>query len=352
MKKHLLLLIMPATLAACKESGESSATKVTPAEETRIEVSYTPIPDPETVAEAKSTLAILKARYDWSNVPKNLAVPTDREAATEFARAVRTLRATSGPDLALLKAIDIADLEGITPVAERDLKRSIGPLIERLETSLPKDLAKSIKLTNAAFDQWLRSQEKWVRQGADADPADRDDIVNLLTPEDIVTRREQAGATALENMLYAAVIDGANGSQSEWPARHAAFEPVLEKCRANVAAASAGVEVPTGIDRPELEKIARQVLAEKRYDLPEPEQVIVKTGKRKQTRIEFTVVDDSVVKITRAWDEFQVATVEKDKTGGRILFYYNLRYYHRGASTTPVGKWVLGQRFRSAKVAD
>ena len=49
------------------------------------------------------------------------------------------------------------------------------------------------------------------------------------------------------------------------------------------------------------------------------------------------------------WDEFQVATAETvgDTTW---IFHNTLKLYHSGDATTPIGRWILSQRFESTRI--
>jgi len=51
------------------------------------------------------------------------------------------------------------------------------------------------------------------------------------------------------------------------------------------------------------------------------------------------------------WDEYQVATAEKD--GDAWYVYFNtLKFFHQGASTTPTGRWLIGDRFQSTRILE
>ncbi len=51
------------------------------------------------------------------------------------------------------------------------------------------------------------------------------------------------------------------------------------------------------------------------------------------------------------WDEYQVATAEKD--GDAWYVYFNtLKFFHQGASTTPTGRWLISDRFQSTRILE
>ena len=48
-------------------------------------------------------------------------------------------------------------------------------------------------------------------------------------------------------------------------------------------------------------------------------------------------------------DEFQVTTAELVGEE-HYLFYNRLKFFHSAGSTTPTGRWILSERFRSTRI--
>ena len=109
-------------------------------------------------------------------------------------------------------------------------------------------------------------------------------------------------------------------------------------------------ELPTAINKPELLEIAGEVLKKEQYGIDGWEKLIVNSDKKSKQRTTYEVSGDTIEKIVRDWDEFQVTTVEEE--GGKYYVYYNtLAFYRSGASTTPTDRWILATRFKSAEIS-
>lgn len=51
------------------------------------------------------------------------------------------------------------------------------------------------------------------------------------------------------------------------------------------------------------------------------------------------------------WDEFAVTTVEQ--VGNEYYLYYNLmKFFHRGGTDVPTGKWTLGERRKGSRILE
>ena len=49
------------------------------------------------------------------------------------------------------------------------------------------------------------------------------------------------------------------------------------------------------------------------------------------------------------WDEFAVTTVEQ--VGNEYYLYYDLmKFFHRGGTDVPTGKWTLGKRRKGSRI--
>lgn len=115
-----------------------------------------------------------------------------------------------------------------------------------------------------------------------------------------------------------------------------------------------------------LEKIARQTLANPKYDyIREIKRLVINTEKvhrKKDTsNVKFDKVDVSLggnvtlsgteTKYHYAWDEFQVATAEP--VGHKYyVFYTTLKYFTSGSGTTPLNKWIIGKRIKGIEIPE
>lgn len=115
---------------------------------------------------------------------------------------------------------------------------------------------------------------------------------------------------------------------------------------------------------PALTAIARETLGKYDY-VGDIKRLVINTKKRHQTKEtsedKYDDVDVSLsgtITLTGTkttyfyeWDEFQVATVEP--VGEKhYVFYTTLKHFTRGASTTPLNRWIISNRLQSVEIPE
>jgi hypothetical protein len=101
--------------------------------------------------------------------------------------------------------------------------------------------------------------------------------------------------------------------------------------------------------------IAKEVLANPNYKDINPALRLVINSQRvtrhekKEAEIRPGTVSTTATIYEWQWDEFQVATAEKvgDET---YVFYNTIKYFYKGAPTTPLDRWLLSGRFQGQKI--
>ena len=111
--------------------------------------------------------------------------------------------------------------------------------------------------------------------------------------------------------------------------------------------------------------IARQTLSLPKYDVAQYRALVINTDvshhRKKSSEIEFDDVDVSLGgEITLSgtetttiyeWDEFQVTTAEP--VGAEYFLFYNkLKRFTSGATTTPLNRWILSERFQGPQILE
>ncbi len=124
------------------------------------------------------------------------------------------------------------------------------------------------------------------------------------------------------------------------------------------------VRMPEEVDfDDDLDDIAKDVFSKPEYEVGDWERLVVSADKShhesESSEVEFDKVDvraSGDIKLSGTqtttfyeWEEFQVATAEP--VGDRYFIFYNtLSYSTRGASTTPLDRWVLSSRSKSVEI--
>ena len=100
-----------------------------------------------------------------------------------------------------------------------------------------------------------------------------------------------------------------------------------------------------------MEDIAAETLKNPRYgvNLPVERLEVGKKTHRKEARSE--VSGNSIVTNIYEWDEFQARTVEQ-VDGKWFIFVNNLKYFYSGATTTPLDRWLVADRWQSSQILE
>ena len=304
---------------------------------------------PQTVEEADAFLTALKEKYDSTNIPRNLNPPFSRDAAMEFVKAIVVLKDSVEGDAKALESIVYEKLTGADAGNTRYFNSQQKSTLSRLQDYAPKEIEQSIKLSRESLKMNANFQLKFLERGATVDMSDRSAIATHLS-DMLVKQRNEEFIRTLDVIDVAMFFDAqfGKGDQDYKKLKEQVLSWQIAHDK-NLAKAGDSVLPPKGIDDSELMKIAQNVLANEKYELPKAKRTIVVTRKKPQNRIEYSIEDDKVIRIERRWQEFQVATIEKHD-GKHYIYFNTLKYFTKGHSTTPLEKWVLGERFRSAPI--
>jgi hypothetical protein len=290
----------------------------------------------------EAVLAEIEARYKWENIPKSLRPPIAIEQADAYVAAIKFMRDSAKKDLPRIEAIKPEN-------DDRRLKSDKQRLANWVGNDLPRQLNESLQQTRQILQSEAMSKIDFVKFGAEIDMQDKDKVRNNLANPDNVALREEAiqdGMTAL-NLLVR--LDEQLGEKSEWPARRKEFEGLAAKFHEKLSAAAAMIVPPKDIGDAELRKIAEATLKDPKYGAKEWKRLIVNAPKQHKEFSIYEVRENSIVRSDYNYDYFQATTIEPE---GKDLFMFTntLAYYNSGASTTPLKKWVVRERFRGARI--
>lgn len=106
-----------------------------------------------------------------------------------------------------------------------------------------------------------------------------------------------------------------------------------------------------GIGDSELEAIAAETLQKPDYgvNLPWKRLEVGKKAHRKEARSEIS--GNSLVTNIYEWEEFQARTAEQ-VDGKWYIFVNDLKYYYSGASTTPLDRWLVSNRWQAEQILE
>ncbi len=330
------------------------------------------------VAPVQQKLTALQAKFDTVLAK----VTGDRAAAATIAADVE----------ALLQKYVPANLPDVpeAPFEPERLRAFLLRLRQLHDQELPADAAKAEQaVQNVAIDRqraemlrhlvtadWPRRIEDLRRTVAAAvdgavadgvshadwllatDPNDRDQVTNRILARGAFATQMQRLQQSAQALAAAKVHDelagGAAPGADERAAQVAKIERAIAHLQRLAVSTLDAVRMPTAASTDaELLAIAEQTLQRPDYGVGKWLRLVVNAPKvHKEKREGWLQPDTNVLRVTvysYVWDEFQVTTAEQvgDDTW---LFCNTLKYFHSGDPTTPVGRWLLSQRFESTRI--
>ena len=360
-----VLFAIVAATAGCGKSktqaqGESNMGSTSTQTELFPEPQFTPIEftptkrdAPQTAEEAIASLEAIKKLYNWSNIPAALNKDVSMESTHQYVKAWKLLRSQMPQDIAWLKSLDGKSVPGVDRISTQKIDNSAKSQIEWLENRLPKQMDDSAKYTRQ-FLEGCVAPMTWnhIEKAADCDMSNSSQVTNLLSRQDVNRLRAkqiEKVAVAYESLIF---FDDVMGVESDWAAKKKTFRDMVVRYQEKLEQAADAIQPPADIGNAELKAIAAEVLANKQYKLTKAERIIVNAPKKSFGKDHFTIDfgERTIEKSPYRWEEFQVATIEKD--GDQYFLWYNtIMYYSVGPHTVPTEKWVLGPRHKSAPIS-
>ncbi len=213
----------------------------------------------------------------------------------------------------------------------------------------------------------LQHGEQTLNRIAGYDPNDPNHQSNYFLGEgrstEMIAQLEAVRTLAEEGAMFSRLL-GDKDKQARREAMAKKAQQTLARYQDKRHQALASVTMPKAASTDaSLLKVARETLAKKKYGVGPIERMVITAPKRSLSKEtseeEFDSVDVSLdgtitLKGTKTtyhyeWEEFQVATAERE--GDKYYIYYNtLKYFTKGASTTPMNRWVLSKRFRGNEI--
>ena len=320
----------------------------------KIEFTATKRPTPKSVEEAESSIKAIRDLYDWSRVPPALNQNLTKDSVFQFVKSMKLLQSQLPHDIEWLKSLDVDSIPGIDRFTSQTVGNAKKSALDRLEQYLPRDMEHSLKYTREfLITSFNETQMFTLKKGAECDMTNQSEVRNTLGRENINQLREDSIkriATAFDAIEF---FDEQLGYESDFSTEKQTFVALVKQYKSNLDAAAAAIQPPADIGDKNLAKIAAEVLADKKYKLAKPVRIIVNAPKKSHMKDHYTIDfgERSIEKSPYRWEEFQVATIEKE--GDQHYLWYNtMLYYEVGPHTVPTKKWVLGPRHKSAPILE
>jgi len=300
----------------------------------------------------KKVEELLRTKYQPANLPAEPEQPYEPEAMRAFLLAMQQLRDVELPaDVAFAQqamqntAVDRQRAETLRHTVTSDWPRRIAERQQQVAARVQMGVADAVRHAD-----WLLA----------TDVADKDQITNRVPgrgafDQQMTMLRREAAAVA-SAAVHDELADKAlpRRSVAERQAQAAKVQKAIAHLQALAVAMLDTVRMPAvASSDAELLRIAEATLKVPDYKVNAWQRLVINAPKVRRERhegsLERGTVRSTITVHHYVWEEFQVATAEKvgDETW---IFYNTLKRYESGDSTTPIGRWILSQRFESTRI--
>ncbi|MEM9942258.1 MAG: hypothetical protein AAF939_11890 [Planctomycetota bacterium] len=292
-----------------------------------------------TLEEARQVVKKMEAKYE-----NELVVPEARKMmksgqmtlddVTYFVEGMKKLDQNIAKDVPVLQKMEQLG------VGSHLLKRLTG------DYGIASEMKREKKNLKIVLDQRIRSGYEHAKSAAGMDiEKNKYSFVTESVKSNYLTRMNNT----IETLRNASLIETALEMEPTWSPKLADVERYLTTYQTKVGQASRHDELPESVNSQELTKIAKKVLAVKKYEVGDVEKMIVNSKKTPRERIEVVWRNDRFERIVRVWEEFQVCTVERED-GKRMVYFNNVRKFSKAPNPTPIDQWILGERWKSGEI--
>jgi len=314
--------------------------------------------DRERAPAISARLDELSAKYASQNRPGDLEHPFSEAQIRSWAADMRRWREQEIPtDLAFLA--DAATNSVVNQQKVSGLRNHVGD-------SWTRQLDELEKLVRERIASDVIEGQNVSAFILETDPADENQILNrilgkgafdenmqwLRAGEHAVAMARVYDATMQAPAVLGPTITDPAAPRPEFPdrdAQAALVDRAIAHLKQLAVQALDAVRLPEPASTdPELIAIAEETLKNPDYDVGAWKALVINLDRSHKVRREAWLAPGAVYTTISfyeyAWDEFQVTTVEEHE-GQLWLFANRLKRYESGDPTTPVGRWILSNRF-------
>ena len=302
---------------------------------------------PEGAAEKIAAMTKFYANF---GALKPLEAPLDPARVQSWAEQMRAFRDERMP--ADLRWVD--SVRGKIGIQLQPWQRLRG----LIASSWPLKLRGLMERNMASIEAPARTGKMFVETMLKVDPKNQTQVRNMLLREGAMARKTEQLAEAENAFRVAAAY--AKGLQTKGGTDWSAWVPKVERARDHLRRCAetglADVRLPKAASTDaKLLANAREVLKRKKYGAGEPIRLLINAKLQRKEKHEGSItpgtVSATVTMYHYVWDQYQVTTVERE--GDKLWIYFNwLRFYHKGGSTTPTGRWIVSNRFRGSPILE
>ncbi len=323
------------------------------------------------LGNVQERLAKIDAVLRGTPLPESLSAPFSRADADQWVAAARELHP--------LAEQAKKELEQMAPIAYLPSTVGVPPQVPYDRSDLEslygyadsqlKNLGRRLTETTAALDRAAEdTRSRMATINSHRDPTNARDLWVYLEEG----KREEMHRQLDEmRLLVSSGVHFYEALGRETPAVHQNALDAVEEARTRfersreIALSSSKLPDAASKD-PALLTIAEETLARPDYEIGEHERLVINADltsyENKSSEIDIDKVDLTLsgdLKLsgtqttwTYKWDQFQVATAERQADGRFYVWYTTLKKFSSGGPTTPLNKWIVSGRFKQNEILE
>ena len=299
--------------------------------------------------DANKRLAIINERYRGSNLPEMPTAPFQTDALKAWAQALKKLHSQDLPadEKYLVTQVGNAGVD----------KQLVSSLLHAVRIYVPGKLKEAVLSIRDTLNGQIHGAKQFANFIASTDTSDYGHVANRLLGEGALARGVQNLKRGLLAVEQAHVVDTELGIKDP-PDRKAQAQELknaLKALREMVKSAQGQVRMPKGVKQDaELLNTAKSILKGGEAKDQSIKRMVMTTKKTRREEKSGTLSGRSpntidVELFHYIWDEFTVATAEKNGDGWWI-YYSTFKNYTSGGRRTPLNKWILSGRTKTIPI--
>lgn len=295
-------------------------------------------------------LAAILATYEAAQMPRDLVEPLEAESVVHWVSSIRErLGSIMERDLAEVEAL------GLDPTTDR---QKISSARHWIGSTARRQLEEKLAMAQGLIDGQADTGTQYADFILKVDIKNRDQVTNVLLGEgrfDECMARLNAGVKSVQvGQAFDRALDRKGGPDRS--AQAAKMSAAVAHAQASAVSALDAVRMPAAKSKdPALLKIAEETFKNPDYGVGAWKRMLVsydiQSRERYDTSVDRSGTRASLTTYHYKWQEFGVLTAEK--VGNDWYLFYNLlKKFESGGSTTPIGRWILADRFQSTRILE
>lgn len=303
------------------------------------------------LGDVDAQLAEIDKRLQARKVPPSNTFKPEGSAAdaTAFATTLVDLHRQADADKAVLDKIEGAGIRNQTT--------------ERLRHWAVRDRQRGTEESARIATQMMDSHVDTVMRRVEfinaTDPANADHRNNRLLGEgrkaELTTELKQGAAAVETAKAFDTALGRKDGPDRAEQGRKVAAALASYEQKYKTALGLARMPA-VGMTDEKYIRIAQETLKNPSYGVGPIKRLLinskqVQSKEKTETDIRAGVGQATATTYHWVWDEFQVATAEAVGDTHHV-FFNTLKFFHKGGPTTPTGRWLLSDRFKSTEILE